>query len=115
MKGRRRTPAPYVFSLEFRVRPVAERAVAGRFAATEKDFLAFFGGIFLWVHAGVLVRSIAERLVRGMPAGAPEIGFPGFDFDGIGGLLGDFWGCHGGSPFRAGFGVQAILAMSGPE
>ncbi len=57
------------------------------FAAAEVDFLTFGRGIFLRQNAGVLVRAVTKRLSTAFTAGAPEIGFSGFDFDGVGGVL----------------------------
>ena len=61
------------------VRAVAERRVLGRLAAAEPSRAVFLGGERLGKEAGAFVRTIAERLVRGLAAGAPIIGLAGFD------------------------------------
>ena len=45
------------------------------------------------------MRSVAERLIGRVAAGAPEIGFSSFDFDGVWGFLGDFGSGHAIRPF----------------
>ena len=71
------------------MRAVAKRCLGACFAAAKPNCAVFFGGVFHRGKSGALVTAIAEGLFGRAPARAPEIGFSGFDFDRIGGLLGN--------------------------
>ena len=58
--------------------------------ATEEDLLGFFGFVFYGREWRRLVRAVTERLFVAEAALAPEVGFPGFDFDRVGAVLGSY-------------------------
>ena len=66
---------------------VAKGRVFGVFASTEKDGLGFSSFELEWGDAGTGVGAVAEGLIGALAAGAPEIGFAGFDGSRDGGFL----------------------------
>ncbi len=97
--ARKPNSRPRAFS-QFGVAAVAEGLGFRMFAAAEKTLAGFFR------HPGDgrdvcrLVRAIAERLLLGLAAGAPPIGFPRLDIDRVGRFLGDLACGHCASPER---------------
>ena len=73
---------------------VANRLVAGIFAAAEMHQFTGRGAILLGRHAGAFMGSIAKWLACAFTAGAPVIILARFDFDIIGFFLCDDRICH---------------------
>jgi hypothetical protein len=63
------------------MRPVAKGWIFRVFALTQKLFRAAVGGKFQRLNAAAGMGTIAKRLRLGFAAGAPVIGFTGFQFD----------------------------------
>lgn len=68
---------------------IAERGGFAVFAAAKIGSFTGLGGELRGSEIAALVAAVAEGLVFGGPAGAPEIGFSSLQFDRIGGLLGN--------------------------
>jgi hypothetical protein len=79
---------------EAAVAAVAHAGIRGVLASAKIDCLGFGGLVFHGREFASLVASIAKRLVGAASASAPEIGFAGFDGDGIRAFLGDDWFGH---------------------
>jgi len=65
------------------VAAVAQRRPASPLAAAKPKRFRALGDMLQRNDGANLVRSIAERLAVAAPAGAPPVGFPGLDVDGI--------------------------------
>jgi len=76
------------------VAAVAQGTVAAVFAAAEVRGAIFFCFEADGFEVGSLVRTIAEGLIFALAAGTPEIGFTGFDGNGIRGTLANGWIAH---------------------
>ena len=74
---------------------VAEGLVLGGFAAAEVDFSGFGCVVFDRSEVTAFVGAVAKGLVGAFAAGAPEIGFPFFDFDAIWCVACPNWFAHG--------------------
>ena len=75
------------------VAAVAKRLIAGLLASAEELAAILFGCPFDRRKLGILVRTIAKWLLGRLSAGAPEIGFAGFDFDRDGRVTGAGGAC----------------------
>jgi hypothetical protein len=80
------------------VAAIAERFVFRLFAAAEIGRAGLPRLLRNRCDAGLFVRAIAERLLLGLSAGAPVIGLPGLDIDGVRRLLRNLACCHLISP-----------------
>ncbi len=69
---------------------VAIGRIAGAFAQAQERLAVFFRRERLRLEPGALVRTVAERLVRGMSAGAEIIGLALFQIDRGRGVASDF-------------------------
>ncbi len=78
------------------VRTITKHAVAALLAGAEIDRAVFLGGVRHRGEAGVLMRSVTERLGFALSAGAPVVGLSSFDGDGNGRCLGDLGSIHVG-------------------
>lgn len=74
---------------------IAERLLAGVFAAAKEQLAGFLGGAFDRRKAAALVAAIAKGLFLRFAAGTPEIAFALRHLDGKGAFLGDFGGFIG--------------------
>ncbi len=77
-------------TLQFVMAAIAKRLAVCLLATAESLFAVHFGGPFDRRKLCALVAAIAEWLIGGFPAGAPEIAFPGFDSYGKWFLCSDF-------------------------
>ena len=82
-------PARPAATSELGVGPVAEGRLGRGLAAAEEHLLAVLGRHLDGGEGGALVAAVAEGLVLGLAAGAPEVGFARLHLDRVGGLLGD--------------------------
>ena len=80
--------------LQLAVCAVAERLLATLLAAAEEHPLAGLSCVLDGRYAGVLVATVAERLIAALTTGAPEVAFAFFNFDWVGGFLRDDGCCH---------------------
>jgi len=77
------------------MRAVAEGAVAAVFTATEINRAILFSGVGGRGKAASLVGAVTERLCSTLTAGAPVVGFTGFDGNGDRGFLSNDGFGHG--------------------
>jgi hypothetical protein len=83
---------------QFCVGAVAKGLGLCLFAAAEKALAGLIRRPEDWHDICRLMRAIAERLLIGLAAGAPIIGFPRFDIDWIRRFLGNLACSHFASP-----------------
>jgi len=77
------------------MRAITERAILGVLAGTEERLLIRIRRPSQRREVGAFVRAIAEGLVLRLAAGAPIIGFAGFNVDGEGGFASTVGSGHG--------------------
>jgi hypothetical protein len=96
--------------LEFLVATVAERRMSCVLATAKVDCFGFSGVVLYGRESGALVAAVAEGLAGAQATGAPVVALSGFDFDGIGTLLGNGWFGHGEFSLKVG---RDIIAYCG--
>lgn len=74
---------------------VAHHAVLGVLATAEIRRAGLFSLVFLGRKFRTLMRAIAKWLGYALAARTPPIALACFNFDGVGGFLGDYGGGHG--------------------
>jgi hypothetical protein len=93
--------------LEFLVAAVAERRMSCVLATAEVGGFGFSSFELYRREFGALVAAVAEGLAGAQATGAPVVAFAGFDFDGIGTLLGNGWFGHGEFSLKVGIDIIA--------
>jgi hypothetical protein len=93
--------------LEFLVAAVAENRIGAVLAAAEVDGFRFSSFELYGRESGALVAAVAEGLAGAQAAGTPVIALAGFDFDGIGTLLGNGWFGHREFSLKVGIDIIA--------
>jgi hypothetical protein len=97
--------------LKFFVAAVAENRIGAVLATAEVGGLGFSGLEFNGSETGALVAAVAEGLAGAQAAGAPEVALAGFDFHGIGTLLGNGWFWHGELSLKVGRDIIAEIGV----
>jgi len=95
--------------LEFFVAAVAENRMGGVLATAEVGDFGLRSLEFYRRESGALVAAVAEGLALAQAAGAPVVALAGFDFDGIGTLLGNGWFGHGELSLQVGRDIIADI------